>query len=331
MFPKAVPPAALKFSVEALSVPDRLRALRALNEREVLAQDLAPFGGGKVRAEFVQRSFPGLGVLSAVMSGLRQQGNTGRAARGRDDDVFLGVNIAGCRTARQRGRETVAGEGHGLLLSRGNGAFVIDNPTTVQFVGLLMPRAKLSPLVPNLDQCICAVGLKPTDALDLLGKYVSAILADDAVVTPELQRLVGTQVYDLAAVAIGATRDAAFAAEAGGLRTARLRSIKSHVFLHFEDPSLSVQAVATQFKVTPRYIQKLFESEGTTFSEHVMEQRLHRAHHVLTDPRFAARAISSVAYESGFGDLSYFNRVFRRYYHATPSEVRYSGRYNDGV
>jgi AraC-like DNA-binding protein len=36
----------------------------------------------------------------------------------------------------------------------------------------------------------------------------------------------------------------------------------------------------------------------------------------------AALTISSIAFESGFGDLSYFNRAFRRQYGAAPSEIR---------
>ena len=34
--------------------------------------------------------------------------------------------------------------------------------------------------------------------------------------------------------------------------------------------------------------------------------------------------ISSVAFDVGFGDLSYFNREFRRHYAATPTEIRQS-------
>ena len=47
-----------------------------------------------------------------------------------------------------------------------------------------------------------------------------------------------------------------------------------------------------------------------------------RAHRMLTDPRYVARSISAIAFEAGFGDLSYFNRTFRRRYGATPSDVR---------
>jgi AraC-like DNA-binding protein len=32
--------------------------------------------------------------------------------------------------------------------------------------------------------------------------------------------------------------------------------------------------------------------------------------------------ISAIAYDAGFGDVSYFNRTFRRPYGVTPSEVR---------
>jgi AraC-like DNA-binding protein len=38
-----------------------------------------------------------------------------------------------------------------------------------------------------------------------------------------------------------------------------------------------------------------------------------------------------VDYECGFGDLSYFNRAFRRRYGATPTDVRAALRPDGGV
>jgi len=78
--------------------------------------------------------------------------------------------------------------------------------------------------------------------------------------------------------------------------------------------------------VTPRYLQRLFESEGTTFSEYVTGQRLAQAYRMLSDPRFLDRTITRIAFDVGFGNLSYFNRLFRRRYGATPSDVRANGR-----
>ena len=70
------------------------------------------------------------------------------------------------------------------------------------------------------------------------------------------------------------------------------------------------------------YLQRLFESEGTTFTEYVTQQRLARAYRTLSDPRLLDRTVTAIAFDVGFGNLSYFNRLFRRAYGATPSDVR---------
>jgi AraC-like DNA-binding protein len=58
----------------------------------------------------------------------------------------------------------------------------------------------------------------------------------------------------------------------------------------------------------------------------VLDARLTHAYRLLTDPRWRDRNISSIAFEVGFGDLSYFNRAIRRRYGATPSEIRATPR-----
>jgi AraC-like DNA-binding protein len=90
---------------------------------------------------------------------------------------------------------------------------------------------------------------------------------------------------------------------------------------------LTVAAVASRQRISESYVRKLFESEGSSFSEWVLGERLIRAHRMLTDPRFAGRSINSVAFDAGFGDISYFNRSFRRRFGATPSEIRAEAKY----
>jgi AraC-like DNA-binding protein len=55
-------------------------------------------------------------------------------------------------------------------------------------------------------------------------------------------------------------------------------------------------------------------------------RRLAVAHRLLSDRRLAHRSITSIAFDAGFADLSYFDRAFRRRYGATPSEVRAASR-----
>jgi len=111
-------------------------------------------------------------------------------------------------------------------------------------------------------------------------------------------------------------------ARARGVRAARLQAIKTDIVANLADETLAVANVAARHGVTPRYLPKLFEDEGVTYTLFVLRHRLDRAFHMLRDPRGSARRISEIAYDVGFGDLSYFNRTFRRRYDATPSEIR---------
>jgi AraC-like DNA-binding protein len=137
-----------------------------------------------------------------------------------------------------------------------------------------------------------------------------------------MRRLVVAHLCDLIAVTLGATHDAAAVAEGRGVRAARLRAIKHDIEVHLTSDELSLDAVAKRHRISDSYIRKLFESEGTSFSQFVLGRRLVRAHRMLSDRRWSDRRIAWIAFDSGFGDLSYFNRAFKRFYGLTPSESR---------
>jgi AraC-like DNA-binding protein len=161
----------------------------------------------------------------------------------------------------------------------------------------------------------------------LLKRYL-ALLDDEAAALAEssLQHSAVTHVYDLLAKTLGATRDAAALAEGRGIRAARLTTIKDDIARHLTDARLSVHAVAARHKVSPRYVQRLFDERGSTFTEYVMAQRLERAHRLLSDPKLCDRTLTAIAFSAGFNDLSHFQRRFRRHYGATPSELRAARR-----
>ena len=125
-------------------------------------------------------------------------------------------------------------------------------------------------------------------------------------------------------MALGATHNGAAIANCRDMRAARLKAIKADILLNLGH-ELTVTAVALRQGITPRYIHMLFEIEGATFSEYVLGQRLMRAYGMISEPRFAGLNITTIAFASGFGDLSYFNRTFRRCFGRTPSELRKTG------
>jgi AraC-like DNA-binding protein len=138
----------------------------------------------------------------------------------------------------------------------------------------------------------------------------------------QLLNLSVTHIHDLLALTIGPTMDFTETARTRGLRAARLKLAKAYVIEHSHHRDLSVGSVAAHLSVTPRYVQRMFEADGTTFSEFLVGQRLARAHRLLCEPSSIHTAISTIAYDTGFGDLSYFNRRFRRLYGLTPRDIR---------
>ena len=150
----------------------------------------------------------------------------------------------------------------------------------------------------------------------------SARLPTASLATPALRRLVAVHVRDLVAAAVGTGSDRWHGFETGGIRAARLHAIKADIQARLDRDDHSVRTAAARQGVSPRYVQALFEDEGTTFSEFVRDQRLQRVHRLLADPQLLHRSISEIAFGVGSGDLSHFNRAFRRRYGKTPSDVR---------
>lgn len=80
--------------------------------------------------------------------------------------------------------------------------------------------------------------------------------------------------------------------------------------------------LAQAMTVSESYIRKILAENGASFSSLLREARLQTAWEKLTDPRLRDRQIGWIALDCGFGDISYFNRVFQREYGMTPTECR---------
>jgi AraC-like DNA-binding protein len=207
-----------------------------------------------------------------------------------------------------------------LISSDDVGAF--ERPCHGGSFSLRIPRSFLSSSVIDVDDAVMHLIPCRTEALRLLIGYASPLVDDLPLDTPHLRRTVVGHLHDLVALALGATRDAADVARVRGVRAARLKVAKTFVADNSSRRDLSVGAVAAHLGVTPRYVQRLFEGEDATFSSFLLERRLARARRMLTEPRFAQRAVSAIAYDVGFNDLSYFNRCFKQQYGATPRDIR---------
>jgi AraC-like DNA-binding protein len=294
--------------------------VQSLHERGVTWVSFKPMANFQCHIDFALRKFRNLGLLSGMVQGVRHE-HVGRDSGDGDDDLSFHLNVSGVSRVDAARRETTLHDGDGMLLSYAVSR-TISREAPVDHRVIRLPRSALGPLVPNIDATVLLRIPSGTGMLSLLKGYVDAAFHDPALAVPDMRAVMVAHLCDLVAVTLGATRDAAAVAEGRGIRAARLRAIKVDIEENLVDGDLSPSAVAKRQRVSDSYVRKLFPSEGTSFSQYVLSRKLMRAHRMLSDWRRAQFGIAAIAYDAGFGDLSYFNRVFKRCYGSTPSEVR---------
>jgi AraC-like DNA-binding protein len=159
-------------------------------------------------------------------------------------------------------------------------------------------------------------------ALDLARAYVDTLLDHSSSLQKDFFRIAPGHMAELIAAAVTpeSMREDGQASSARAL--VRLRAIKGDIRDNIGARDLSIAVVAARHRVNPRYVQRLFEAEGATFSEFVLTERLTRVYQSLADTRYQHLKVSEIAYSAGFSDLSYFNRAFRRRFGKTPSDAR---------
>lgn len=169
-----------------------------------------------------------------------------------------------------------------------------------------------------MEKVVCA----STPELRLLVSFIRVLMQLGSNLLPDFISLVSMQINDLAAQLLNTKCSKTKTIDKHDLRAVRLKAIRRDIVEHITDSKLSINQVAQRMGMSPQYIRGLLHSEKTTFTDYVVGLRLERIYWYLQNPAYANRSISSLAFDLGFNNLSWFNRVFKQRFNLTPSEVR---------
>ena len=310
-------PAPLRFSTRDVPDSARTRAVRTLRERGLLP--IEPLPEAVPTVDLVKWQLPGASLLTARFADVRQIGSPHAAGA---CGMFFGINLSGLGVARQHGSERLIRGGDAVAFDSDDGPFTVLRPGASRMIGVRLPGRAVAPDTGRREPPGPRLIAAPTPALRLLASYLRSLLRDP-VPTAALADAVVDHITTLIALSLGATAVAAPEAR-GSLRAARLRAVEADIGRHLTDPDLTPAAVAARHGISVRYLHRLFEAAGTTYSRFVLDQRLDLVHQRLRNPRFAGHTITTIAADAGFTDPSYFNRTFRRRYGTTPTDVRHA-------
>jgi len=304
-----------RFSTHDLPERDRLPMWREEFGRNIVRVDIDPLDREGFRAEATLRALPGLRTVCFAGSAMAFNRTAAMAAQG-EEALGLIVGAGGNTVTTQRCQESVLADGDALPVFADEACFL----TGTRHIGLLVPRSAIRMRVRDLETIRPRKIPRSAAPLQLLMSYLSALPPAEALEDPKLQRMIADHVHDLIALAL-APETSCDTIDAGGVRAARLSLALRHINDGFARPEFDLTAAARMQKITPRYLQLLLESTGTTFSARVNELRLQRALALLVAPG-ERRRISDIALDAGFSDISHFNRVFRSRFGDTPRNLR---------
>ncbi len=159
---------------------------------------------------------------------------------------------------------------------------------------------------------------------DYLKTLVSHSMPDSAQATT-----IGRHFVDLLALALNQTPEQCEASQ-GGVRAALVAAIEREIEARYLDHEFNPPSAAASLRITSRYLHKVLEITGMSFSERVMQRRLQHAQALLSAPPSVLRGILGVALDSGFRNAEHFSQRFRAAFGVTPRDFR-DGRTRAGL
>jgi AraC-like DNA-binding protein len=312
----------VRFSTELLPARERMTAFREELARQVLDIDIVDLSDGKPRFDAIVRKL-GMATVGSIAGTASDFIRDARHTKDGVDDFHLLLLSAGSGPihARQAGHDHVCEAGSAFVIHfeqvyRGRSTRSGSEATYVT-----VPAAAMKDLLANPEdsagQLVC-----PSPALRLLDRYLQSVITLEQQSSPELDQVIGVHLRDLMAAAIGPTTEGRALIADRGLKAARLQALLAEIARRCTDPAFDIGAVAQGLGLSRRNVRSLLAETGKSFTEHVTEYRLQRAHAMLANPATPYLRIIDIAFAAGFGDLSNFNRLFRRRFGDTPSGVR---------
>jgi AraC-like DNA-binding protein len=252
-------------STKDLPESSRLAMWREIYGRGIANVDIEPIGDEPFHAEVSFNLLPNVSIAAGTRSPAHYCVTPELVRRGSADIVVLSVLRSGTASAIQFGREMISGIGSASVLTPSDPS-TSTMLTHGSFTTVALSRPMIAALAPDYSQAFGRPIPSNSAALGLLVRYLDVLRAGDELTNPAIGQSVSDHIIDLAALALGARGDYAELARQRGAKSARLSAIRSDILRTLGRDDLSTELIAARHGISSRYVRKLFEEDGSSFS-----------------------------------------------------------------
>ncbi|MGY3340361.1 AraC-like DNA-binding protein [Streptomyces filamentosus] len=235
--------------------------------------------------------------------------------------VYLGVHVRGPVTV-VRGRARTPLEPDDLVFCDPARRHLLRFGEDCRMIFFRVPRCYLGVTEAELDR-VLGVPVRGAEGIGALASGFLTALAEEAEfrrsTVGDRRARTALHLLSLLVVELLEADGTDGPGETAGAGNELLSRIHAHIEEHLMDPDLSPESIARAHHISVRYLQKLFQNDGSTVSQWVRRRRLEfcrlelgRTHRKVT--------MAAVAHRWGFSSPSHFSRTFRGAYGMSPSE-----------
>lgn len=236
------------------------------------------------------------------------------------DAYFAVILVSGDYLMMQNGREVFL-QPSDMTIYDATRPHRIQCPNDFTKLIISIPRTHFRDRIAGIDNCT-ALRIPGTAGAGLIASNFLRSLAGqtDHLTAHEFSTL-SDHALDLLTLAVASVRPVDYALS--GTRTIAINRIKTFIEQSLADSTLNSTLIAGSVGLSSRYINDLFEDEGTSLMRYVWKRRLENCRKDMLDPVHVGHRLSDIAFRWGFNDLSHFSRTFKQQFGCSPREFRY--------
>jgi AraC-like DNA-binding protein len=312
---------ALILDTRRFAAAERADAVRQIIASTVVHVDIDfPAEGGPAAVYGAITDLGQVRVCSVRSNATRAERTPAQARDSMEPRIFLALQIAGSSLIVQDGREAVLRPGD-LAFSESTSPYTVLDGDGIRQHVFAIPAAALA-LPQDVIRQLAAVSLSPKHPVaDLAAAYFSRIAARPDIFARPGTHAVGQPSIDLVRALMTTHLETSLAGKESLHATLQLR-ILEYMRAHLADPALNAAQIAAAHHISVRHLYNILGETGISLGDWIREQRLEKCRDALAHSGDQATAITHLARQWGFRDVSSFGRSFRATYGMSPREWR---------